>query len=84
MAQPAQARDMAAERLGTQLPELDGLTHSWMLRDPERGAGVLRRFWALLGVVVDRGRKTGRYRTGLVPTGRGRIGPNGASAAGRT
>ncbi|MFE3826808.1 hypothetical protein [Streptomyces sp. NPDC059092] len=47
MAQPAQDRDVAA-RLGAQLTELDGLTHYWMLQDPERGADVLRRFWASL------------------------------------
>ncbi|MGW5862574.1 alpha/beta fold hydrolase [Streptomyces sp. NPDC055239] len=48
MAQPAQDRDMA-ERLGAELTELDGLTHYWMLQDPERGAEVLRRFWRVLG-----------------------------------
>ncbi|WP_329065213.1 alpha/beta fold hydrolase [Streptomyces sp. NBC_01429] len=47
MAQPAQDRDMA-ERLGAQLTEFDGLTHYWMLQDPDRGADVLRRFWASL------------------------------------
>ncbi|MFJ9213363.1 hypothetical protein [Streptomyces sp. NPDC102264] len=35
-------------RLGAQLTELGGLTHYWMLQDPERGADVLRRFWASL------------------------------------
>ncbi|MFF2183832.1 alpha/beta fold hydrolase [Streptomyces sp. NPDC058155] len=46
-AQPARDRDMAA-RLRTQLTELDGLTHYWMLQDPERGADALRHFWASL------------------------------------
>jgi pimeloyl-ACP methyl ester carboxylesterase len=41
-------RDMAT-RLGAELEELDGLTHYWMLQDPERGARVLRRFWASTG-----------------------------------
>lgn len=44
MAHPAQDREVA-ERLGAQLIELDGLTHYWMLQDPERGVEVLRRFW---------------------------------------
>ncbi|WP_328611901.1 alpha/beta hydrolase [Amycolatopsis sp. NBC_00345] len=37
-----------AARLGAELHELDGLTHYWMLQDPERGARVLRQFWASL------------------------------------
>lgn len=44
MAHPRQDQE-TAERLGAAFEELDGLTHYWMLQDPERGAGVLRRFW---------------------------------------
>ena len=44
MARPATDLDMAA-RLGVQAVELDHLTHYWMLRDPDRGAEVLSRFW---------------------------------------
>ncbi|MFC8075059.1 alpha/beta fold hydrolase [Streptomyces sp. NPDC057307] len=47
MAQPARDREVAA-RFGARLVELDGLTHYWMLQDPERAADVLRRFWAAL------------------------------------
>ncbi|MFD3685012.1 alpha/beta fold hydrolase [Nocardiopsis sp. NPDC058631] len=47
MARPEQDREMA-RRLGTGFEELDGLTHYWMLQDPERGAAVLRRFWSSL------------------------------------
>jgi pimeloyl-ACP methyl ester carboxylesterase len=47
MAHPEQDRDMA-RRLGAEVQELDGLTHYWMLQDPERGVRVLRRFWESL------------------------------------
>lgn len=45
MAQPQLDLEMA-ERAGAQIAELDGLTHYWMLQDPDRGAEVLDRFWA--------------------------------------
>ncbi|ADH66425.1 alpha/beta fold hydrolase [Nocardiopsis dassonvillei] len=45
MAHPEQDREVA-RRLGARFQELDGLTHYWMLQDPERGARVLRDFWA--------------------------------------
>jgi pimeloyl-ACP methyl ester carboxylesterase len=44
MARPDQDRDVARQ-LGAEYGELDGLTHYWMLQDPERGAAALRRFW---------------------------------------
>ncbi|WP_435105618.1 hypothetical protein [Nocardiopsis synnemataformans] len=47
MAHPEQDRKVA-RRLGTRFQELDGLTHYWMLQDPERGVRVLRDFWASL------------------------------------
>ncbi|AOS64515.1 alpha/beta fold hydrolase [Actinoalloteichus hymeniacidonis] len=47
MGLPDLDRDMAT-RLGAELHELTGLTHYWMLQDPERGARVLREFWASL------------------------------------
>ncbi len=45
MARPALDREVA-ERLGARATELDGLTHYWMLQDPDRGAEALNRFWA--------------------------------------
>jgi pimeloyl-ACP methyl ester carboxylesterase len=39
-------RHRAAVRAGARVEVLDGLGHWWMTRDPERGAGVLTRFWA--------------------------------------
>ncbi|MEU5032965.1 alpha/beta hydrolase [Streptomyces rubiginosohelvolus] len=45
MAQPALDHEVAA-RLGARTEELDGLTHYWMLQDPDRGAEALERFWA--------------------------------------
>ncbi|MFC5242350.1 alpha/beta fold hydrolase [Streptomyces atrovirens] len=45
-------QDMA-RRLGAGLTELDGLTHGWMLQDPDRVAGVLRRFWSSLPTGPD-------------------------------
>jgi pimeloyl-ACP methyl ester carboxylesterase len=47
MARPDLDQDMAT-RLGARLRELDGLSHYWMLQDPERGADALRRFWSTL------------------------------------
>jgi len=35
-----------ASQSGASLARLDGLGHWWMLQDPERGASVLREFWA--------------------------------------
>ncbi len=37
-----------ARRLGARFHELDGLTHYWMLQDPERAVDALRGFWACL------------------------------------
>jgi pimeloyl-ACP methyl ester carboxylesterase len=44
MASPAQDRDVA-ERLGARFTELEGLTHYWMLQDPDRGVRALGDFW---------------------------------------
>jgi hypothetical protein len=41
-------RHRAAARAGARVEVLDGLGHWWMTRYPERGAGVLTRFWASL------------------------------------
>jgi pimeloyl-ACP methyl ester carboxylesterase len=38
----------SAERAGADVAVLDGLGHWWMVEDPQRGAGVLTRFWSSL------------------------------------
>jgi pimeloyl-ACP methyl ester carboxylesterase len=38
----------AAGRAGASVTELQGVGHWWMLQDPEKGAQVLREFWATL------------------------------------
>jgi pimeloyl-ACP methyl ester carboxylesterase len=38
----------AAARAGARTVALDGFGHWWMLQDPDRGAAVLREFWATL------------------------------------
>jgi len=40
----------AARNAGAGVADLVGLGHWWMLQDPARGAGMLERFWASLGV----------------------------------
>ncbi|MFF9206286.1 alpha/beta fold hydrolase [Streptomyces sp. NPDC014986] len=47
MARPAMDRAVAAHT-GAQEVELDGVSHYWMLQDPERGADILNRFWRSL------------------------------------
>lgn len=47
MANPPQDAEVA-RRVGARVTELDGVTHYWMLQDPERGARALSDFWASL------------------------------------
>ncbi|MFC4562278.1 alpha/beta fold hydrolase [Nocardiopsis mangrovi] len=49
MANLSQDQDIA-ERLGAHFTELEGLTHYWMLQDPDRGVRALRDFWDALPV----------------------------------
>jgi pimeloyl-ACP methyl ester carboxylesterase len=39
-------RRRTAERAGARVEVLEGLPHCWMVRDPERGAAALDRFWS--------------------------------------
>jgi pimeloyl-ACP methyl ester carboxylesterase len=44
----AESARAGAARAGAQVRELEGVGHWWMLQDPDRGAAVLREFWATL------------------------------------